>query len=126
MAELWLIWISLFLLSLVGLAGVAAIVGAILWWSARMTRRKSRQVKGATKVTAGFNAVLDTYTQIKAVSLWTNSTAWFVVDSFPYDCLIRPGTTQATALQAVISAHPGQFVTCIRTTGNVIQPNCTP
>jgi nitrate reductase gamma subunit len=49
MAELWLIWISLFLLSLGGLAGVAAIVGAILWWSARMTRRKSRQVKGATQ-----------------------------------------------------------------------------
>ncbi len=86
----------------------------------------SNTAYGATKVTAGFNAVLDTYTQIKAVSLWTNSTAWFVVDSFPYDCLIRPGTTQATALQAVISAHPGQFVTCIRTTGNVIQPNCTP
>jgi len=84
------------------------------------------QAYGATKVTDGFNAVLDTYTQIKAVSLWTNSTAWFVVDNFPYDCLIRPGTTQATALQAVIAAHPGQFVTCIRTTGNVIQPNCTP
>jgi len=49
MAELWLIWISLFLLSLVGLAGVAAIVGAILWWSAILTRRKSRQIKGATQ-----------------------------------------------------------------------------
>ncbi len=48
MAELWLIWISLFLLSLVGLAGVAAIVGAILWWSARMTRRKSRPIPGSS------------------------------------------------------------------------------
>ncbi len=81
---------------------------------------------GASKVTAGFNAILDTYTQIKAVSLWTNSSSWMVADNFPYDCLIRPSTTQATALQAVIAAHPGKFVTCIRTTGNVIQPNCTP
>lgn len=81
---------------------------------------------GATKVTDGFNAILDTYTQIKAVSLWSNYVDWFRVDIFPYDCLIRPGTTQATALQAVIAAHPGQFVTCIRTTGNVSHPNCTP
>lgn len=49
MAELWLIWISLFLLSLAGLIGVGAIVGVILWWSAKMTRRASRQVKGATQ-----------------------------------------------------------------------------
>ena len=31
-----------------------------------------------------------------------------------------------TALQAVIAAHPGKFVSCIRTTGNVLQLNCTP
>lgn len=49
MAELWLIWISLFLLGLAGLIGVAAVVGAILWWSVTMTRRNSRQVKGATQ-----------------------------------------------------------------------------
>jgi len=49
MAELWLIWISLFLLGLIGLLGVGAVVGAILWWSATMTRRNFRQVKGATQ-----------------------------------------------------------------------------
>lgn len=49
MAELWLVWISLFLLSVAGLLGAGAIVGAILWWSARLTRRTSRQVKGATQ-----------------------------------------------------------------------------
>lgn len=90
----------------------------------------SNTAYGATKVTDGFNAILDTYTQIHGVSLWANllpaSGGWFEADNFPYDCLIRPSTTQATALQAVIAAHPGKFVTCINTTGNVRQPNCTP
>lgn len=86
----------------------------------------SNTVYGASKVTDGFNAILDTYTQIRGVSLWSNYEAWFMADSFPYDCNIRTGSLQATALQNVIAAHPEKFATCIRTTGNIMQPNCTP
>lgn len=47
MAELWIAWITLFLLVLFGLIGAGVVVGAILWWSARMTRRKSRPIRGS-------------------------------------------------------------------------------
>jgi hypothetical protein len=49
MAELWIAWITLFLLVLFGLIGAGVVVGAILWWSTILTRRKSRQIKGATQ-----------------------------------------------------------------------------
>lgn len=77
---------------------------------------------GASKVTAGFNAMLDTYTQVRGVSLWTNFVDWMVADVFPYDCLIRPGTTQATALQAVVAAHPGKFHSAVYLSGNKRHP----
>lgn len=81
---------------------------------------------GASKVTDTFNAILDTYTQIKGVSLWSNllpaDGGWFQADDFPYDCLIAPGTTQATALQAVIAAHPGKFHSAAYFTGNRKHP----
>ena len=64
---------------------------------------------GATKITSGFTTVLTSWSQIKAVSLWSNHESWLQVDIFPYDCLLRPNTTQATALQAVIAAHPTKF-----------------
>lgn len=84
----------------------------------------SRTTYGAEKITAVFNAILDDYPQIKAVSLWSNLDAadggWFEATNvddahFPYDCLIRTGP-QATALQAVIAAHPGEFHSYIQLT----------
>jgi len=79
----------------------------------------SRTTYGASKITDGFNAILDDYPQIKAVSLWSNldpaDGGWFEADNFPYDCLIRSGP-QATALQAVIAAHPGEFHSYIQLT----------
>lgn len=79
---------------------------------------------GASKLTDGFNAILGTYTQVKAVSMWSNYVDWFQADIFPYDCLLRPGTTQATALQAVIAANPGKFRSCVRLTDDIVHPNC--
>lgn len=81
----------------------------------------SNTSRGATKVTDGFNAILDTYTQIKGVSMWANHASWMVTDSFPYDCLIDGGL-QATALQNVITAHPGKFHSAVYLTGNVLHP----
>lgn len=77
---------------------------------------------GASKVTDGFNAILDTYPQIGAVSMWSNHSSWFVADNFPYDCLITPGSLQATALRNVIAAHPGKVHSEMYFTGNQRHP----
>jgi len=81
----------------------------------------SDTVYGASKVTDGMTAILDTYTQIKAVSLWGNHASWMVNDSFPYDCLIA-NTQQSTAMQSVITAHPGEVHSAVYLTGNRRHP----
>lgn len=82
----------------------------------------SNTVYGASKVTDAFNAILDTYPQIGAVSMWSNHSSWFVADYFPYDCLITPGSLQATALRNVIAAHPGKVHAAVYFTGNQRHP----
>lgn len=82
----------------------------------------SNTTYGASKVTDGFGAILDTYTQIGAVSLWANHASWMVADSFPYDCLITPGSLQATALRNVIAARPGKVHSAVYFTGNQRHP----
>lgn len=81
----------------------------------------SNTAYGASKVTDGMTAILDTYTQIKAVSLWSNHADWFVNDVFPYDCLLD-NPLQVTALQNVVTARPGCLNSFVTLTGNVVHP----
>lgn len=83
----------------------------------------SNTVYGASKVTSGMTAILDTYTQIKAVSLWSNEASWMVNDVFPYDCLFD-NPLQVTALQAVVATRPGSIRSCVMLTDGIRQPNC--
>lgn len=83
----------------------------------------SNTTYGASKVTDGMTAILDTYTQIKAVSLWSNHASWMVNDVFPYDCLFD-NPLQVTALQSVIATRPGSLKSCVQLTGSVTHPNC--
>jgi len=83
----------------------------------------SNTAYGATKVTDGMTAILDTYTQIKAVSLWSNHASWLVNDVFPYDCLFD-NPLQAAALQAVVATRPGSIRSCVMLTDGIRQPNC--
>ena len=83
----------------------------------------SNTVYGASKVTDGMTAILDTYTQIKAVSLWSNHASWMVNDVFPYDCLLD-NPLQAAALQAVAAARTNAIRSCVHLTDDVTQPNC--
>ena len=78
---------------------------------------------GASKVTSGMTAILDTYTQIKAVSLWSNHSSWMINDVFPYDCLFD-NPLQVAALQAVIATRPGALLSCVMLTDGIRQPNC--
>lgn len=82
----------------------------------------SNTTYGASKVTAGLNAILDTYTQIKAVSMWGNDASWLVNDVFPYDCSMD-NAQQGAAVQAVAAAHPGKLRGAVYLTGNVLHPN---
>lgn len=82
----------------------------------------SNTAYGASKITSAFNTILDTYPQIKGVSLWSNHASWMVDDVFPYDCLLD-NAAQAEALQAVASAHPGYLRSHVTLTGNVAHPN---
>lgn len=82
----------------------------------------SNTVRGASKVTDCLSAMLDTFTQIGAVSMWANPASLFVNDVFPYDCLITPGSLQATALRNVIAARPGKFHSEVYLTGNQRHP----
>lgn len=77
---------------------------------------------GASKVTDGMTAILDTYTQIKAVSLWSNHASWMAVDVFPYDCLLD-NAAQVAALQAVAAARPGKLRPYVLLTGSIPHPN---
>lgn len=79
---------------------------------------------GASKVTDGMTAILDTYPKIKAVSLWSNHSSWLVNDVFPYDCLFD-NPLQVAALQAVIATHRGAIRSCIMLTDGIRHPNCT-
>lgn len=81
----------------------------------------SNTAYGASKVTDGFNAILDTYTQIKAVSMWGNPSSLFVNDVFPYDC-VMDNAAQGAAMQAVAAAHPGKLRGTVYLTGNVLHP----
>lgn len=78
---------------------------------------------GASKVTDGMTAILDTYTQIKAVSLWSNHADWLQNDIFPYDCLFD-NPLQVAALQAVVATRPGSLRSCITMTDSITHPNC--
>lgn len=69
----------------------------------------SNTVRGASKLTDALGAILYQFPQIKAVNMWADHTSWFQNDIFPYNCLIAPGTTQATALQSLVSADPKMF-----------------
>lgn len=84
----------------------------------------SNTAYGASKVTDGMTAILDTYTQIKAVSLWSNHADWLVNDVFPYDCLFD-NPLQVAALQAVVATRPGSIRSCVMLTDGIRQPNCT-
>ena len=84
----------------------------------------SNTAYGASKVTSGMTAILDTYTQIKAVSLWSNEASWMVNDVFPYDCLLD-NPLQAAALQAVVATRPGSLRSCVTLTDGVRHPNCS-
>lgn len=83
----------------------------------------SNTTYGASKVTDGMTAILDTYTQIKAVSLWSNHASWMVNDVFPYDCLFD-NPLQVAALQAVVAARPGSIRSCVTLTDGILHPNC--
>lgn len=83
----------------------------------------SNTAYGASKVTDGMTAILDTYTQIKAVSLWSNHASWMVNDVFPYDCLFD-NPLQVAALQTVVSTRPGALRSCVMLTDGIRQPNC--
>lgn len=83
----------------------------------------SNTAYGASKVTSGMTAILDTYTQIKAISLWSNHASWMVNDVFPYDCLFD-NPLQVTALQTVVSARPGALRSCVTLTDGAAHPNC--
>ncbi len=84
---------------------------------------RSNTSYGASKVTDGMTAILDTYTQIKAVSLWSNHADWLVNDVFPYDCLFD-NPLQVAALQAVVATRPGSIRSCVMLTDGIRQPNC--
>lgn len=84
----------------------------------------SNTVYGASKVTDGMTAILDTYPQIKAVSLWSNHADWLQNDIFPYDCLFD-NPLQVAALQAVVAARPGSIRSCVTLTDGILHPNCT-
>lgn len=43
---------------------------------------------------------------------------------FPFDCLIRPGTQQATALKNTITANPAMFHSCVYLSDGKLHPNC--
>lgn len=81
----------------------------------------SNTAYGASKVTDGMTAILDTYTQIKAVSLWSNHVDWLQNDIFPYDCLFD-NPLQVSALQAVEAARPGSLRGAVYLTGNILHP----
>ena len=83
----------------------------------------SNTTYGASKVTDGMTAILDTYPQIKAVSLWSNHASWLVNDVFPYDCLFD-NPLQVAALQTIVSARPNSLRSCIYMTDSIAQPNC--
>lgn len=82
----------------------------------------SNTVYGASKVTDGLSAILDTYTQIGGVSMWANHASWMVADNFPFDCLITPGSLQATALRNVCAARPGKVHSAVFLSGNQRHP----
>ena len=83
----------------------------------------SNTTYGASKVTSGMTAILDTYTQIKAVSLWSNHSSWMVNDVFPYDCLFD-NPLQVAALQTVVTARPNSLRSCVHLTDDITHPNC--
>lgn len=83
----------------------------------------SNTVYGASKVTDGMTAIIDTYPQIKAVSLWSNHASWLVNDVFPYDCLFD-NPLQVAALRSVISTRPGALRSCVMLTDGIRHPNC--
>lgn len=78
----------------------------------------------AQKVTAGLSQLLASYPQVNGFAMWSAHPAWMIPGVFPYDCLIRPGTLQATALRNTVSAHTSAFHSCVYLSDGKLHPNC--
>ena len=78
----------------------------------------------AQKIAAALPRIVSSYPQIHGFALWSAHPSWMVPGVFPYDCLIRPGTQQATALKNAVTNNPSSFLSCVYLSDGKLHPNC--
>lgn len=79
----------------------------------------------AQKIATGLPRIISGYPQIHGFAMWSEHPSWMIPGVFPYDCLIRPGTLQGTALKNAVSANPAAFHSCVYLSDGKLHPNCT-
>jgi hypothetical protein len=78
----------------------------------------------AQKISSGLSRILGTYPQINGFAMWSGHPSWLVPGLFPFDCLIRPGTQQGTALRNTVSTNSSAFHSCVYLSDGKLHPNC--
>ena len=78
----------------------------------------------AQKVSTGLTRILGSYPQINGFAMWSGHPSWMIPGVFPYDCLIRPGTQQGTALKNTINANSTSVLSCVYLSDGILHPNC--
>ena len=78
----------------------------------------------AQKIATGFPRIISGYPEVKGFAMWSGHPSWMVPGVFPFDCLIRPGTSEGTALKNVVSGNPAAFRSCVYLSDGKLHPNC--
>jgi hypothetical protein len=78
----------------------------------------------AQKIAAGLPRIVRTYPQVHGFAMWSAHPSWMIPGVFPYDCLIRPGTQQGTALRNAITTNAAAFHSCVYLSNGKLHPNC--
>ncbi len=79
----------------------------------------------AQKISTGLSRIITGYPQINGFAMWSGHPSWTMAGVFPFDCLIRPGTLQGTALRNTVGANPTKFLSCVYLSDGKLHPNCT-
>jgi hypothetical protein len=78
----------------------------------------------AQKISTGLSRIATKYPQINGFAMWSGHPSWMIPGVFPFDCLIRPGTSQGIALQNTVKANPSKFLSCVYLSDGKLHPNC--
>ncbi len=83
---------------------------------------KKDSQRAADKIEAAFKEIITKYPEVHGFSMWSYHP--YLASDFPWDCLIRPNTKQATSFRKVISDHPGYFHSCVYFSDGSRIPTC--